>query len=385
MSKLERKADAMKLETIKGITCKVLRYRHRTDGEGWIDYRYISEERSGFAVWSKDEGGFFIRGMFQDSGDAVAFIKDSVLHSQDLKFVSWSTKEETAEQKKIAKLQSQIGFKRENLHKVNAFLKLRGVEEKVVSGGTYYYLIGGSSHTWYNSSVSVFRANQISLNSWYSEIMGMKADAGEPTVQPYGFSLRQIVNEEGSSSLIDWTDAIEIRLHGVKVDTLKFADRPSMKVRLSILRQQMEKPDGELRADQAVKIFYQDLPVLLEEEEKDRVDRMIAENTSDGSYLCMELALLKTGAKLYWLGEQAEEGTGLYIIGYTGKDVEHLWKVIRKYRDASLEEQKSMRLYPEQVSVSTCKHCDDVFVGEGSICLCCKEGMVLKAQDTDRS
>lgn len=52
---------------------------------------------------------------------------------------------------------------------VNAALKARGVAERLCKGNGYFYFVEGNASDWYTSSVSVFRASELTLEQWIKE------------------------------------------------------------------------------------------------------------------------------------------------------------------------------------------------------------------------
>lgn len=52
---------------------------------------------------------------------------------------------------------------------VNARLAARGVAERLVRGKDYYYFSGGTSESWFTSSVYVARVSDLSIDSWMAE------------------------------------------------------------------------------------------------------------------------------------------------------------------------------------------------------------------------
>ena len=61
---------------------------------------------------------------------------------------------------------------------VNKMLKAKGVKERLVKGKGYYYFDLGNSYSWYTSSVSVYRINELTLQRWWEEYNDLKNDAG---------------------------------------------------------------------------------------------------------------------------------------------------------------------------------------------------------------
>lgn len=59
---------------------------------------------------------------------------------------------------------------------VNRELRRLGRAERLVRGRGYYYFTGGTAELWPRSSVMVYRASDLSLESWMADFNELKGD-----------------------------------------------------------------------------------------------------------------------------------------------------------------------------------------------------------------
>ncbi len=73
---------------------------------------------------------------------------------------------------------------------VNAALKKLGLEERIKQGNGYVYVIEGSAHCWYTSSIPVCKISFQTCEEWVADVKAMKQEYEDNQVKYYGGSTK---------------------------------------------------------------------------------------------------------------------------------------------------------------------------------------------------
>lgn len=111
---------------------------------------------------------------------------------------------------------------------VNKVLKAMGVPERLVRGNGYYYFFGGEASSWPNSSVAVFRADELSVERWIKEYDLLKNARDNYSMESYLKGFKEYINE---ANVDPQTTGKDIWFHGTSDANLDSIRREGIKPR----------------------------------------------------------------------------------------------------------------------------------------------------------